>query len=138
MNGYVKTFLHRGLIFGGFGPIVCSIIFFFIELSGLELGLDGTDILIATISTYVLAFVQAGSSVFNQIEHWPLTKSTLLHFSSLFIVYSLTYIVNSWITFEPLVLLIFFLVFVAVYLAVWLIVYFSVKAYSKKLNDKLR
>jgi hypothetical protein len=31
MNRYVKSFLHRGLIFGGFGPIICGIIFFIIS-----------------------------------------------------------------------------------------------------------
>jgi hypothetical protein len=127
----------RGLIFGGFGPIVLGIIFFCIEKSGVALGLDGGDILIAIVSTYILAFVQAGASVFNQIEHWPITKSILCHFTSLFIVYSLTYVINAWIPFEPMILVAFCLIFVAGYLAVWLTVYLSVKAYTKRLNAKI-
>ena len=138
MNKHLKNFLHRGLIFGGFGPIVLGIIFFCIELSGTQLGLGGGEVLMAIFSTYILAFVQSGASVFNQIEEWPITKSLLCHFSLLFAVYSLTYILNSWIPFEPLMLLIFFLVFVAVYFAIWLTVYFSVKAHTKKLNSKLK
>ena len=138
MNRHLKTFLHRGLIFGGFGPIILGIVFFCIELSGTQLALDGGKVMLAIISTYILAFVHAGASVFNQIEAWPLTKSLLCHFSLLFAVYSLTYILNSWIPFEPLMLLIFFLVFVTVYFAIWLTVYFSVKAHTKKLNSKLK
>ena len=137
MNKYLKNFLLRGLIFGGFGPIVLGIVFFSIELSGIELGLGGSEILLAIFSTYAIAFVQAGASVFNQIEDWPLAKSLLCHFSSLFAVYSLSYIINSWIPFEPLILLIFCLVFISVYFAVWLTVYLSVKAHTKKLNSKL-
>ena len=136
MNKYIKQFLLRGLMFGGFGPIVLGIVFFFIDMSGVALGLGGGEMLIAIVSTYILAFVQAGASVFNQIEHWPIAKSTLCHFSSLFLVYSLTYIINAWIPFEPVVLLIFCLVFIAVYLTVWLTVYLSTKAYTKKLNEK--
>lgn len=138
MNRYVKQFLHRGLIFGGFGPVILGIIFYFIDLSGTDLMLDGGSILLAILSIYVLAFVQAGASVFNQIEHWSVGKSLFFHFSSLFLVYSLTYILNSWIPFEPAVLLIFCLVFVAVYFATWLTVYFSTKAYTKRLNNKLK
>ena len=137
MNKHLKNFLHRGLIFGGFGPIVLGIIFFCIELSGTQLGLGGGEVLMAIFSTYILAFVQAGASVFNQIEEWPLTKSLFCHFSLLFVVYSLAYVLNSWSPFEPVVLLIFCLVFVLIYFTVWLTVYFCVKAHTKKLNERL-
>ena len=137
MNKHLQKFIHRGLIFGSFGPIVLGIIFFCIERGGVELDLDGSDILLAIVSTYIIAFVQAGASVFNQIEHWSMAKSTLIHFSSLFAVYSLTYIANSWIAFEPIVLLAFCLIFVLIYLAVWLTVYLCTKAFTRKLNEKI-
>jgi hypothetical protein len=137
MNKILKTFLHRGLIFGGFGPIILGIIFLFIDLSGTNLDLSGGDILLAIISTYLIAFVQAGASVFNQIDEWPITKSLLCHFSSVFAVYSLAYIINVWIPFEPLVLIIFCLVFTLIYFSVWITVYLCVKAHTKRLNSKL-
>lgn len=137
MNKHLKNFLHRGLIFGGFGPIVLGVVFFCIELSGTLLYLSGGEVLLAVLSTYILAFVQAGASIFNQMEEWPITKSLLCHFSLLFVVYSLTYVLNSWIPFEPIVLLIFCLVFILVYFATWLTVYFSVRIHTKKLNRRL-
>ena len=137
MNRYVKTFLHRGLIFGGFGPVILGIVFFFIDKSGTALELNGLSIFLAITSTYILAFVQAGASIFNQIEHWSIAKSLLFHFSSLFTVYSLTYILNSWIAFEPMVLVVFCIIFAAVYFTIWLTVYFSTKAYTKRLNKGL-
>ena len=137
MNKYVKSFLHRGLIFGGFGPIILGIVFFIIELSGVELVLSGSDILLAITSIYILTFVQAGASVFNQIEHWSIAKSLLFHFSTLFIIYSLCYLVNSWIPFEPIALLIFFLSFALTYFIVWFTVYLCVRAHTKRLNNSL-
>ena len=137
MKKYLLTFLHRGAIFGGLGPIICGIVFMFIDMSDTELMLSGSDILIAIVSTYLLAFIQAGASVFNQIEDWQLAKSTLVHFSLLFITYSTVYILNSWIPFEPLILLIFFVLFAAIYFVTWLTVCLCVKAHTKKLNARL-
>lgn len=137
MNKYLKSFLQRGIAFGGFGPIVVGIVLFVIDIGQTEVLLTGSEILLAVVSSYILAFVQAGASIFNQIDRWPLTKSLLCHFSLLFVTYSLTYIVNSWIPFEPMVLLIFFLVFTLVYFIIWLSVYFAIKAHTKKLNSKL-
>ena len=138
MNKYVKEFLHRGLIFGGFGPVVVGIVFAILQYTVEGFSLGGTQVLLAIISTYLLAFVQAGVTVFNQIEHWPLPKSLLCHFSTLFAAYSLCYIGNTWIPFEPKVILVFFGIFVAIYFAVWITVYISVKAASKKFNAKIK
>ena len=137
MNKYLKTFILRGLIFGGFGPIIFGIVLSCIELGGVEVSLSGANILMSTVSTYVIAFVQAGSSIFNQIEHWSIARSLGCHFSALFTVYSLAYVLNSWIPFEPLAILFFCLVFVLIYFAVWLTVYFSTKAYTRKLNAEI-
>ena len=137
MNKHLKNFLHRGLIFGGLGPIILGIIFLCIDLGGTDLNLGGGDVLLAIVSTSLIAFVQAGASVFNQIEEWPITKSLLCHFSSLFAVYSFAYIVNAWIPFEPLVLLIFCLIFALIYFTVWITVYLCVRAHTKRLNSRL-
>ena len=138
MNKYVKQFLLRGLIFGGFGPIVLGIIFLCIEMSGIALALGGGEILLAIVSTYGIAFVQAGASVFNQIEHWSIPKSTLCHFSVLYLAYVGSYLLNNWIPFDSNVLLIFTGIFVGGYLIIWLTVFISVKLISKKLNAKLQ
>lgn len=136
MNKYLKQFLLRGLMFGGFGPIVLGIIYAIIEPKG-SFSLSGTQILLGIISTYLLAFVQAGASVLNQIEHWPITKSLLCHFSLLFAAYTFFYIANSWIPFKIEVIGIFALIFVVVYFAVWGIVYLSVRGNARKLNKSL-
>ncbi len=137
MNKYVKEFLHRGLMFAGFGPIVVGIIFAILQYTVEGFSLSGTQVLLAVVSTYLLAFVQAGVSVFNQIEHWSTVKSMLCHFGSLYAAYSVCYIANSWIPFEPMVLVIFTAIFAVVFFVVWTIVYLSVRAASKKFNKTL-
>lgn len=134
MNEYVKKYIHRGLVFGGFGPIIVAIVFAVVP----EVSLTGGQILLAMVSAYLLAFIQAGSSVFNQIEHWPLPKSLLFHFGSLYLSYSLCYLANSWIPFEPMVLLIFTAIFVVAYFAIWITVYLCVRATSRRMNKNLR
>lgn len=137
MNRYVKIFLHRGALFGGLGPIVAGIVFWVLELSLPDFSLGGGEVLLAVLSTYLLAFLQAGASVFQQIEHWPTAKATGLHFLTLYLAYSLCYLLNLWIPFEPLVLLIFTAVFVLGYFAVWLIVMLSLRRVGKRLNERL-
>lgn len=138
MNKYVKEFFHRGLIFGGFGPIILGIIYFILSKIIDNFTISGDEALLAIVSIYLLAFVHAGASVFNQIEHWGIGKSLLCHLSTLYVAYSLCYVINTWIPFEPKVLLIFTAIFMAIYFVVWGIVYFSIKATSKKINAKLK
>ena len=137
MNRYLKNFLQRGLMFAGFGPIVLGIIFFVLEKTLDDFNANGEQILLGIVSTYLLAFVQAGASVFNQIEHWSLPKSLFCHFGMLYVTYVLCYVINSWIPFEWAVIAIFTAIFVAAYFIIWFTVYFIVKATGKKLNATL-
>lgn len=136
MNKYLKEFFYRGLIFAGFGPVILGIIFAIIETTQEGFSLGGYEVLIAIASTYLLAFVQAGASVFNQIESWPIAKSLFCHFGSIYLAYVLCYIVNTWIPFEIMAVIIFTAIFLVVYAVIWLTVYFIVKASEKKLNAK--
>ncbi len=138
MNKYVKEFFHRGLVFSGFGPIIFGIIIFIVSKTTDNLVLNAGEVLAGIVSTYLLAFVHAGASVFNQIEHWSTGKSLLCHLSTLYVAYSLCYVANTWIPFEPKVLLIFTLIFMVIYFVVWGIVYFTIKATSKNFNAKLK
>ena len=137
MNSYVKNFFHRGLVFGGFGPIVLGIIYAILEYTVEDFVLTGGQLLVAIVSVYLLAFVQAGATVFNQIEEWSLPKSVLCHFAVLYVAYSACYLLNNWIPFRPDVLLIFTGIFVAGYLVIWLTVFVSVKRITSRLNAKL-
>ena len=138
MNIYVKEFIKRGLMFSGLGPVTAALIIFIIyQLEDIP-ALSGMQVLIMVASTYILAFVQAGATVFNQIEHWSLPKSLACHFASLYAVYVLCYLVNTWIPFNINVILTFTIIFAASFFAIWTIVFLSVRHLSKKLNKNLR
>lgn len=136
MRKYVNEFLKRGLIFGGFGPIVVGIIYYIISLTT-TLALSSGDILVVIISSYLLAFIQAGTTVFNQIEDWSPFKSLAFHFTSLYLAYLGCYLVNSWIPFSWIVVLIFTGIFVLTFLVVWFTCYLITKKFAKKLNEQL-
>ena len=137
MNKYFKEFLHRGLIFAGFGPIVIGVIYVILSKTINNLTISGTEVFGAILATYAIAFVQAGSTVFNQIEHWPTMKGLLCQLLSLYVTYVTCYLTNSWIPFDFRVVLLFTVIFVVGYFAIWGIVYLCVKGSAKKLNEKL-
>lgn len=137
MNKNLKAYLHRGLLFGGFGPIVVAIVYAIVGVATKDNLITTTNFLLATISSYILAFLVAGSSLFYQIEHWGLTKASLLHALSLYVAYLCCYLLNSWIAFDIINVLIFTGIFIVGYLVIWLIIYISIKHTEKKLNKKV-
>ena len=88
MNKNVKEFLKRGLMFGGFGPVIVGIVLAFISISE-TISLEAWQILVAIVTSYILAAVQAGTSVFNEIENWSPVKSALLQGGCIYLVYIL-------------------------------------------------
>lgn len=138
MKRYWKEFLHRGLLFGGFGPIVMAIIYLCLQVSLSDFSLRGNEVFVSILSTYLLAFIHAGASVFHQIEEWSIAKSLFYHFLVLYLVYTLCYLINAWIPFEPLVLAIFTVAFVLGYFLICLIVFLSIRGVEKRLNGSLR
>lgn len=137
MNKYVKEFLLRGMLFSGLGPIVLGIVFLILNFTISDFSLNGVEVFIAIISTYLLAFVQAGTSVFHQIEHWSPLKSAGFQLLSLYLVYLFSYLINSWIPLEVSVIIIFTIIFLVTYLIIWLITYFMIKKLSKNFNKKI-
>lgn len=135
---YLKEYIHRGLVFSGFGPIVFGIIIYILSKTVDNFSINGTGIILGIISTYIIAFVQAGSSVFYIIKSWTLLKSIFVQFISLFIVYLGSYLINSWIPFDIKVIMIFCAIFVISYIIIVLIVYITNKVISNKLNKVIK
>ena len=138
MNKYLKMFLHRGLVFGGFGPVVIGIVYLILQntLEGFSLG--GDEVFLAIISTYLLAFVHAGASVFTGIEEWGLAKSFACHFAVLYAAYSVCYLVNDWIPRSGQGFAFFTAIFAAFYLLVWATVVICIKIASRDFNKRLK
>ena len=137
MKEYLKTFLLRGLIFSGFGPIILGIVYAVLQGTVDDFSLNGVQVLVGVISTYLLAFVHAGCSVFNQIERWAVGKSLLFHLLTLYTAYITVYLVNVWIPFDLKIVLIFTVSFLVGYFAIWLTVMLITRGVQRRLNARL-
>ena len=133
----VKEFFLRGLIFGGCGPLVLGIVYLCLHRALKDFSLSGFEVFLGILSTYILAFIHAGSGVFHRIESWSPGKSCLCQLSLLYASYVLCYVLNDWIPFEPLAIAVFTAIFVVGYGVICLTVYLSIKAYAKRLNRAL-
>ena len=138
MNKHLKSFLHRGMLFGGFGPLVTGLIYWILSCTIENITLSGGAVFIAILSTYLLAFVHAGTSVFHQIEHWPIAKAMLFQLGALYLAYTACYLINAWIPFDLGFLAVYTGIFIAAYLIICLTVYLITRATGKALNGKLR
>lgn len=137
-NKYVKEFMVRGVAFGALGPLVLGIVFMILGFCNVEIKLQGWQILLGIASTYLLAFIQAGASVFEQIEEWSNFKSALIHMVTIYVIYLVTYLVNNWIPFNWIVIAIFSGTVVVTFLIIWLICYLVNRNYKKQLNHLVK
>ena len=132
-----KEFMLRGLVFAGFGPVVLGIVYFILSVTLDNFSLNGKEVFLGIISTYLLVFIHAGTSAFHQIEEWSTPKSALCQLGLLYVSYTICYLINSWIPKNLTVILIYTAVFIVGYLAIWLSVLISIKLLSKKINKTI-
>ena len=137
MNKYVKEFLMRGMMFSGFGPIIYAIIIMILSYTLPDFSITAMEVFKAVLSTYLLAFVHAGASVFNQIESWSVLKSLLCHLSTLYVAYTICYLANAWLTYSWAVIGIYTAIFIVGNALIWTIVYCCVRVSAKRLNVKI-
>lgn len=133
-NKYVKEYLIRGAIFGALGPLVFGIVIMILGFCQVNFKIEGWQVLLAIVTTYLLAFVQAGSSVFEQIEEWSSFKSAAIHLGSIYVAYLVTYLANSWIPLHWIAIVAFTGAIVVTFIIIWLVCYLVNRNYQKKLN----
>lgn len=132
MKKTIKEFLTRGLLCMGFGPIVYSIIMLILYLCKVETTISIVTLFKGILSTSIMAFVIAGSSVIWQIEKIGIAFQILIHGLCLYFCYLITYLLNDWFKKEGII--IFSIVFITGYLIIWLIIYLIEKRKTSKLN----
>ena len=138
MKKIASEFFLRGLIAGGFGPIVLAVVYLILRCAaGVEV-LSVDQICIGIFSLYVLAFIAGGMNVIYRIERLPLMLAILIHGGVLYICYLITYLLNDWLESDLTPLLVFTAIFIVVYFAIWIIIYSIIKRNTKKLNELLK
>ena len=138
MRKIMLTFLKRGMIACGIGPVILAIVYIILEQTGEIDVLTIKQVCIGIFSLSILAFVAGGLNAIYQIEKIPFMLAVLIHGIVLYIFYLATYLVNNWIRFSVIPIVVFSIIFVLGYIAIWGITYCIVKKSTSDINEKLR
>ena len=138
MKKFLGEFLRRGAIASGIGPIVWAIIYMILlQVAEVET-LTVNQVCIGIVSLTALAFLAGGMNALYQIERLPLLMAILIHGSVLYVSYLGTYLINDWLDFGALPIIVFSAIFVVGYIVIWAIIYSIIKRNTAKLNDMLQ
>ena len=138
MKKFVLEFLRRGLIAAGIGPIVLAIVYLILQqVSAIET-LSVNQVCIGIFSITALAFIAGGMNAIYQIEQLPLMVAILIHGGVLYIGYLGTYLLNDWLDFGIIPIVVFTAIFVVGYIVIWAIIYSIIKRNATKLNKMLK
>ncbi len=138
MKKIILDFCLRGLVASGFGPIVLAILYLILQgQAGVE-SLTVTEVCCGIFSLYALAFIAGGMNVIYQIERLPLMWAILIHGVVLYISYLGTYLLNGWLMWGAMPIIVFSVIFVFAYLVIWVIIYSAIKRKTENLNKMLK
>ena len=138
MKRFALEFWRRGVVSCGIGPIVLAILYLILQRS------EGMDILmvdqvcVGIFSLSALAFVAGGMNAIYQIERLPLMVAILIHGFVLYLSYLGTYLLNDWLDWGVIPLVVFTAIFVVGYIVIWAIIYSIIRRNTATLNEKLK
>ena len=138
MKKFVLEFLRRGLIASGIGPIVLAIVYLILQQTAAVETLSVNQVCIGIFSITALAFIAGGMNAIYQIERLPLMVDILIHGGILYISYLVTYLLNDWLDFGVMPIVVFTAIFVVGYIVIWAIIYSIIKRNTAKLNKMLK
>ena len=138
MKKNVMEFVRRGVAACGFGPFVLAVLYLILRRQGVVTVLTVEQVSRGIFSLTALAFIAGGLNMVYQIERLPLMAAILLHGVVLYVSYLATYLVNGWLEWGSVPLLVFTGIFVGGYLAIWLIIYLVMRARTARLNEILK
>ena len=133
----VSEFFKIGAMAAGGGPLILAIIYGVLFWTGTVTVLPAWEVVLGILTSMVLAFLAGGISVIYRIETLPLMWASLLHASILYLDYLIIYLVNGWIQWEPVPILVFTGIFLAGYFVIWCCVSYSIRRNIRKMNAKL-
>ena len=138
MKPFAKEFFRKGLTAWGFGPIVLVVLYLILQKTDNLQTLTVHEVCLGMLSLSALAFVAGGMNAIYQMERLPLMLAILIHGGVLYISYLATYLVNGWMDWGRMPLLVFTGAFVLGYLLIWAIIYVVTKKRTDGLNAMLK
>ena len=134
MKRYILDFLRRGLAAMGFGPMVLAVLYLLLPVQTLT----AQAVSLGIFSLSALAFLAGGLNVLYQIERLPLMASIGIHGGVLYAGYLATYLLNGWLDWGRLPVLVFTAIFAVGYLAIWAVIYAIMRRSTARVNALLK
>ena len=131
MRKFVLEFLRRGFAACGMGPIILAILYLILQQTAAIDTLTVNQVCIGIFSITALAFIAGGMNAIYQIERLPLMVAILIHGSVLYISYLGTYLLNDWLVWGVMPIVVFSAIFVVGYVVIWAIIYSITKRRSE-------
>lgn len=138
MKKHVFDFVRRGLAACGLGPMVLAVLYLILQKQGVLQTLTVTHVCLGIFTLSILAFIAGGMNVIYQIERLPLMVAILIHGLVLYVSYLATYLINDWLEWGIVPILVFTGIFVVGYLVIWVIIYSIIKRNTHKVNAMLK
>lgn len=118
MRKFVFEFLRRGFTACGMGPIILAILYLILQQTAAVATLTVNQVCIGIFSITALAFIAGGMNAIYQIERLPLMVAILIHGSVLYISYLGTYLLNDWLDWGVMHIVVFSAIFVVGYIVI--------------------
>ena len=135
MKQNVLEFVRRGLTAAGFGPLILVAVYLVLQdQAGVET-LTVRQVCLGICSLTALAFIAGGMNLVYQIERLPLMAAISIHGGVLYVSYLATYLLNDWLEWGPVPILVFTGIFLLGYVAVWVVIYATTKRKTDRLNE---
>ena len=138
MKKFISAFMLRGLISMGFGPVVLAIVYLILKWAAAVDTLTVNQVCIGVFSLSALAFIAGGMNVIYQVERMPLMIAILIHGAILYAGYLGTYLLNDWLNFGIIPIIVFTAIFVVGYFVIWAIIYSIIRKNTAELNEMLK
>ena len=138
MKNIIKEFCRRGIVACGIGPLILVVVYLILQHNGVVEVLAVNEVCIGIFSLSVLAFVVGGMNVIYQIERLPLMAAISIHGAVLYVSYLLTFLLNDWLDWGAVPILVFTGIFVVGYLLIWVIIYSIIKRNTDRINEAMR
>ena len=138
MKKSILEFCRRGLVACGSGPMVLVVLYLILQQRGILQTLTVNEVCLGIVSLSALAFVAGGMNMIYQIERLPLTVAILIHGGVLYVSYLVTYLVNGWLEWGFMPILVYSGIFILGYLAVWAVIYSITKKRTTRINEMLQ
>ena len=138
MKRNVLEFVRRGLTAAGFGPLILVVVYLVLQdQAGVET-LTVRQVCLGICSLTALAFIAGGMNLVYQIERLPLMAAISIHGGVLYVSYLATYLLNDWLEWGPVPILVFTGIFLLGYVGVWAVIYATTKRKTDRLNEIFR